>query len=78
MILPQEVFGPSCGILPVGGRSVITTRGLVWDVEDWETKFGGKVSTSNVLREATVEVDTSETVVFTVQVKVENILSGSN
>ncbi|KAI5809077.1 thiamine pyrophosphokinase [Peziza echinospora] len=73
--LPHKVFGPSCGILPVGGSSVITTHGLVWDVEKWETRFGGQVSTSNVLEDEVVKVETSERVVFTVQVKVEEILA---
>ncbi|RPB23367.1 thiamine pyrophosphokinase [Terfezia boudieri ATCC MYA-4762] len=67
--LPKEVFGPACGIIPVGGPSVITTKGLVWDVTDWETTFGGKVSTSNVLNEEVVTVFTTEPVLFTVEIK---------
>ena len=67
--LPKEVFGPACGIIPVGGPSVITTNGLVWDVTDWETTFGGKVSTSNVLKEGVVTVFTTEPVLFTVEIK---------
>ncbi|KAF8446612.1 thiamine pyrophosphokinase, partial [Terfezia claveryi] len=59
---PKEFFGPACGIIPVGGPSVITTKGLVWDVTDWETTFGGKVSTSNVLKEEVVTVFTTEPV----------------
>jgi len=67
--MPKEVFGPACGIIPVGGPSVITTSGLVWDVTNWETRFGGKVSTSNVLKEEVVKVFTTEPVLFTVEIK---------
>ncbi|KAF8426034.1 thiamine pyrophosphokinase [Tirmania nivea] len=67
--LPKEVFGPTCGIIPVGGPSMISTSGLVWDVTDWETAFGGKVSTSNALKEEVVMVFTTEPVLFTVEIK---------
>ena len=67
--LPKKVFGPACGVIPVGGSSMITTSGLVWDVADWETRFGGNVSTSNILKEEVVRVFTTEPVLFTVEVK---------
>jgi len=38
---------PIIGILPVYGPSRISTHGLFWDVEHWETRMGGMVSTSN-------------------------------
>ncbi|KAK4098156.1 thiamine pyrophosphokinase [Parathielavia hyrcaniae] len=62
------VFGKYVGMLPVGGTSRITTKGLEWDVTDWETRFGGRVSTSNhVLPETrVVEVRTTEEVLFTI------------
>ncbi|KAL2173180.1 thiamine pyrophosphokinase [Thermothelomyces heterothallicus CBS 202.75] len=64
----EDVFGKYVGILPVGKPSRITTRGLEWDVQDWETRFGGRVSTSNhVLPETeVVEVQTTEEVLFTI------------
>ena len=55
------------GIIPVGKPSRITTRGLEWDVTDWQTAFGGQVSTSNHIKCATVEVKTTESVLFTVE-----------
>ncbi|KAF6834175.1 thiamine pyrophosphokinase [Colletotrichum musicola] len=63
-----DVFGKHVGIIPVGGASFITTKGLEWDVENWETKFGGHVSTSNhVLHETrVVEVETTNAVIFTI------------
>ncbi|KAK3990833.1 thiamine pyrophosphokinase 1 [Cladorrhinum sp. PSN332] len=66
-----EVFGKHVGILPVGEKSRITTKGLEWDVEDWETEFGGRVSTSNHLLPGTevVSVRTERDVLFTVALR---------
>ncbi|KAK3904503.1 thiamine pyrophosphokinase [Staphylotrichum tortipilum] len=65
------VFGKHVGILPVGGPSVISTRGLEWDVREWHTEFGGRVSTSNhVLPETeVVEVETTREVLFTIALR---------
>ncbi|KAK4129863.1 thiamine pyrophosphokinase [Trichocladium antarcticum] len=67
----EDVFGKHVGILPVGRPCRITTRGLEWDVTDWETGFGGNVSTSNHVRPETrvVEVETTEDVVFTIALR---------
>ncbi|WEW57147.1 thiamine pyrophosphokinase [Emydomyces testavorans] len=55
------------GIIPVGGASVINTKGLEWDVQDWKTEFGGQVSTSNHIRADVVEIRTTVPVLFTVE-----------
>ncbi len=67
----EDVFGKYVGILPVGRPGRITTRGLEWDVTDWETEFGGRLSTSNhVLPETkVVEVETTGDVVFTIALR---------
>lgn len=67
----EEVFGKYVGILPVKEPSVISTKGLEWDVQDWPTEFGGQVSTSNhVLPETeVVEIKTTRDVVFTISLK---------
>ena len=64
----EDVFGKYAGIVPVKEPSVITTRGLEWDVEEWETGFGGRMSTSNHLlpESKVVEVETSKEVLFTI------------
>ncbi len=69
----DDVFGKHVGILPVGGPSRITTRGLEWDVQDWETEFGGRVSTSNHVLPGTevVEVETTRDVLFTIALREE-------
>lgn len=67
----EDVFGRYVGILPVKEPSVITTRGLEWDVEGWETGFGGRMSTSNHLlpESKVVEVETSKDVLFTISLQ---------
>ncbi|KAI9799580.1 MAG: hypothetical protein M1825_004506 [Sarcosagium campestre] len=55
------------GIIPVGCPAIITTKGLEWDVKDWSTSFGGKISTSNHIRADKIEVETDEMVLFTVE-----------
>ncbi|KAK0723472.1 thiamine pyrophosphokinase [Lasiosphaeria miniovina] len=66
-----DVFDKYVGILPVKEPSRITTKGLEWDVKDWETEFGGHLSTSNhVLPETqAVEVYTTKDVVFTIALR---------
>lgn len=58
----------TCGILPAGAPAVISTKGLNWDVIDWTTSIGTRVSTSNWIVDESVEVTCSEQVFFTVQV----------
>ncbi|CAK7204691.1 thiamine pyrophosphokinase [Sporothrix eucalyptigena] len=67
----EEVFEKHIGILPMQGPSVITTKGLEWDITGWPTEFGGQMSTSNhVLPETqVVEVQTNRAVVFTIALK---------
>jgi hypothetical protein len=62
------------GLLPLE-KSVISTKGLRWDVSKWETNFGGNVSTSNeFLDEESSIVVESGNVVFSAQIKPENII----
>lgn len=62
-----EHFTENVGIIPLGRSSVITTHGLEWDVTDWSTEFGTQMSTSNHIRAETVEVETSERILFTLE-----------
>ncbi|KAH0563142.1 hypothetical protein GP486_002297 [Trichoglossum hirsutum] len=55
------------GIIPIGRPAVISTRGLEWDVHEWKTEFGGRISTSNHIKSDVIEVDTTERVLFTVE-----------
>jgi thiamine pyrophosphokinase len=67
--LPVEggLITRNVGILPVYGKAVISTRGLEWDVQGWETEMGGMVSSSNHVVEEWVEVESDGEVLFTVE-----------
>lgn len=69
--MKQDVFAKYAGIVPIKEPSVITLKGFEWDVTDWETEFGGMMSTSNhVLPETEVlEVETTRDVLFTIALK---------
>ena len=62
-------FTGKCGILPLYGPSRISTKGLQWDVQNWETEMGGRVSTSNqiVNLKYGAEIATTHTVLFTIE-----------
>jgi thiamine pyrophosphokinase len=62
-----ELITRNVGILPVYGKAFVSTRGLEWDVEAWETEMGGQVSSSNHVVEEWVEVETDREVLFTVE-----------
>ena len=55
------------GILPVYGKAIISTKGLEWDVEGWETEMGGQVSSSNHVVQEWVEITSDREVLFTVE-----------
>lgn len=55
------------GIIPVTGPARITTRGFEWDVKDWRSSIGGQLSTSNHIRAETVEVESEEAVLLTIE-----------
>ena len=61
-------FTENVGIIPIGRPSVITTHGFEWDTTDWSTEFGAQISTSNHIRAEMLEVETSERVLFTLEI----------
>jgi thiamine pyrophosphokinase len=68
--IPQDdhvLFTENVGIIPVGKPSIISTKGLEWDVQDWHTHFGKQISTSNHVKTPEVEVVTTERVLFTLE-----------
>ena len=65
--LDTGFFRENVGIIPVAKASIITTRGLEWDVTDWPTEFGTQISTSNHIKSEIIEVETTERVLFTLE-----------
>jgi len=66
-----DLLAENVGIIPLGRPAIITTRGLEWDVMDWPTEFGRQLSTSNHIRSEVIEVETSERVIFTVELAIK-------
>ncbi|KZT73150.1 Thiamin pyrophosphokinase [Daedalea quercina L-15889] len=68
----HDVFGPTCGLLPVGVAStILTTTGLRWNLTGAESSFGGLISTSNHLvpEEKVVTVTTSKPIWWTMELR---------
>ena len=65
--LDPGFFRENVGIIPVARPAVITTRGLEWDVTNWPTEFGTQISTSNHIKSEIIEVETTERVLFTLE-----------
>ncbi|KAJ4165453.1 hypothetical protein LMH87_007085 [Akanthomyces muscarius] len=66
-----DVFAKAVGIIPLREPSRITTKGLEWDVTDWLSQIGGKLSTSNYILPTTrcIEIETTKDVLFTVSLR---------
>ena len=60
-------FGHNVGLIPLGGPAMISTHGLEWDVEDWETEIGRQISTSNHVQEELVCVTTTAPILCTLE-----------
>lgn len=60
-------FTENVGIIPIGKPSIVTTHGLEWDVTEWRTEFGSDISTSNHIKAAVIEIETTERVLFTLE-----------
>ncbi len=73
---PGQAFakeGPTCGLIPVGGVvNSITTTGFEWDLHGESLQLGVRISSSNCILpgSAEVTVETSDTVLWTVQMHV--------
>lgn len=65
----RKVEGPSCGLVPLAGRAVATSRGLRWNLESTEMEIGGLVSTSNLIDEDEVWIETDVDLIWTTELK---------
>lgn len=60
-------FTENTGIIPLLGKAVISLRGFEWDVEEWSTRMGGQLSTSNHVKADKVGVSCNRPVLFTIE-----------
>ncbi|KAF2279414.1 thiamine pyrophosphokinase-like protein 1 [Westerdykella ornata] len=61
------LFTKNMGLVPIYGPAVITTSGLEWDVKDWDTQMGTRVSSSNHVISDEVQVNTTAPILFTIE-----------
>jgi thiamine pyrophosphokinase len=66
-LISSKLFTENVGIVPIYGHATITTAGLEWDVNEWETQMGHQVSTSNHVKADEVHVFTDAPVLFTIE-----------
>ncbi|KAH9610298.1 hypothetical protein KSS87_023418 [Heliosperma pusillum] len=68
--IQSSVVGPHCGLIPIGMPSTsTTTSGLKWNLSDTEMKFGGLVSTSNLVTGEIVTVNSDSDLLWTISIK---------
>nr|AFK41823.1 unknown [Medicago truncatula] len=70
IFIQSSVEGPHCGLVPIGMPSgSSTTTGLQWDLKDTEMRFGGLVSTSNIVKGDIVTVQSDSDLLWTISIK---------
>jgi thiamine pyrophosphokinase len=63
----SRLFTANVGLIPIWSPAIITTSGLEWDVNEWDTNMGGQVSTSNHVNADDVHVKTNRPILFTIE-----------
>ncbi len=61
------VEGPTCGLVPLFGDVVCSTKGLRWNLADTPMSMTGLISTSNLIEEEHVHVESNAPLLWTVE-----------
>ncbi|CAH8305353.1 unnamed protein product [Eruca vesicaria subsp. sativa] len=68
--IQPSLQGPHCGLIPIGAPSAkTTTTGLQWDLTNTEMRFGGLVSTSNMVKGEKITVESDSDLLWTISIK---------
>ncbi|XP_015891888.1 thiamine pyrophosphokinase 1 isoform X2 [Ziziphus jujuba] len=68
--IQSSTVGPHCGLIPVGMPSgSTTTTGLEWDLHETEMRFGGLISTSNIVKGEKITVRSDTDLLWTISIK---------
>ncbi|GFP85607.1 thiamine pyrophosphokinase 1 [Phtheirospermum japonicum] len=74
--IQSAVVGPHCGLIPIGGASKTnTTTGLQWNLSDTEMKFGGLISTSNIVKGEIVTVQSDADLLWTISINKKGMMT---
>ncbi|KAL1216575.1 Thiamine pyrophosphokinase 2 [Cardamine amara subsp. amara] len=66
----SSLQGPHCGLIPIGTPSAnTTTTGLQWDLTNTEMRFGGLISTSNLVKGDKITVESDSDLLWTITIK---------
>jgi len=65
--------GPMCGLVPLLGPAVASSRGLRWNLSSTEMRIGGLVSTSNVIEGDEVWIETDSDLIWTTELRDEEL-----
>ncbi|KAI8358411.1 thiamine pyrophosphokinase [Blakeslea trispora] len=63
-----DIEGPTCGIMPIGAPAILTTKGLRWNLTNTKCALGGILSTSNIVDNDLIEIETDAPVVWTIEI----------
>ncbi|KAL3827834.1 hypothetical protein ACJIZ3_016636 [Penstemon smallii] len=70
MRILSDYEGPHCGLVPIGEPSKsTTTTGLQWNLTNAEMRFGGLISTSNIVKGEIVTVQSDTDLLWTISIK---------
>jgi thiamine pyrophosphokinase len=73
VIRPSRIEGPKCGLVPLTGEAIVTSKGLEWNLENTKMHMGGLVSTSNNIvigdSEPEVFVETDIDLIWTIELQ---------
>ncbi|KAJ7972951.1 Thiamine pyrophosphokinase [Quillaja saponaria] len=68
--IQSSIEGPHCGLIPIGmPLGSTTTTGLEWDLTDTEMRFGGLISTSNIVKAERITVQSDSDLLWTISIK---------
>uniref|UniRef100_A0A0D9WFQ7 Thiamine pyrophosphokinase n=1 Tax=Leersia perrieri TaxID=77586 RepID=A0A0D9WFQ7_9ORYZ len=66
----ESIEGPHCGLIPIGAPSTTTTTtGLRWNLDDTSMSFGGLISTSNIVEEESVTINSDSDLIWTISLR---------
>lgn len=70
IFVQPSVEGPHCGLIPLGMPSKsTTTTGLQWNLTGTEMRFGSSISTSNIVKEEKITVQSDSDLLWTISIK---------
>ncbi|OEL33763.1 Thiamine pyrophosphokinase 3 [Dichanthelium oligosanthes] len=68
--IEQSIEGPHCGLIPIGMPSTnTTTTGLRWNLDNTSMRYGGLISTSNIVEEDNVMVTSDSDLIWTISLQ---------